>query len=204
MSIDGMQRELDELKQLVASRTDVKSFYDRLLNSISSLTAAEAGLVWDCTAPPYRLISEHRTQLNQALRSAIQQNEHIALLDNAVKRGQPILIPPRNDAPQQMPVIALAPVSRNGDVEIIELFLRPNRTQQDYKQWLQTLHAYSEVAAQLEVTGLAGDGATGQRIGAAVRANNWRPMSWIISPIKSTAAWKSNRPPSPSLTKRED
>ncbi len=145
---EEIQQQLEGLRKLASSGADFTAFYARLLQSISGVTSAEAGLVWNCSQPPFRLIAEHQTQANPELRAAIQQNEHLALLDSAIKRKQPILIPPRSDAPARMPVIALAPVTRNGSTEVIELFLRPNQPETDYKFWLQTLHAYGDLAGQ--------------------------------------------------------
>lgn len=141
-----MQQQLNELKRLAASRVDIKTFYERLLREISDATSAEAGLVWNCSQPPYRLLCDHRMQSSPHLRASIQHQKHVALLDAAIQRNQPILIPPRAEATERLPVIALGPIHRDGEIELIELFLRPDGSEQDFKEWLTCLQEFCQVA----------------------------------------------------------
>ncbi len=141
-----MQQQLEELKRLASGRVDIKTFYDHLIRQISEATSAEAGLVWSCSQSPFRLLAEHQAQPGPNLRSSIQHQKHTALLEAALKRNQPILIPPRTEAPDNLPVIALGPIQRDGEIELIELFLRPDGTETDFKEWLYCLQEFCQVA----------------------------------------------------------
>ncbi len=141
-----MQQQLEELKRLASGRVDIKTFYDHLIRQISEATSAEAGLVWSCSQSPFRLLAEHQAQPGPNLRSSIQHQKHTALLEAALKRNQPILIPPRTEAPDNLPVIALGPIQRDNEIELIELFLRPDGTETDFKEWLYCLQEFCQVA----------------------------------------------------------
>lgn len=147
-----MQEQLNELKRMAASRVDVKTFYERLLREISDVTKAEAGLVWNCSQPPYRMLCDHRVNSSPNLRAAIQHQKHVALLEAAIQRNQPILVPPRAESTERLPVIALGPIQRGGEIEMIELFLPPDGSEQDFKQWLTCLHEFCQVARELNST----------------------------------------------------
>jgi biotin carboxyl carrier protein len=150
-----MQQQLDELKRLASGRVDLKTFYEHLLRQISAATSAQAGLVWDCTQSPYRVVAELQNGSAAQLRSSIQHQKHTALLETAIKRNQPILIPPRAEAPDGLPVIALGPVRRDGEVELIELFLRPDGTEDNFKEWLLCLQEFCLVARELPASAAA-------------------------------------------------
>lgn len=156
-----MQQQLNELKRLAASRVDTKTFYERLLREISNATSAEAGLVWNCSHAPYHLLCDHRLQFRPNLRASILHQKHLALLETAIQRNQPILVPPRAESAERLPVIALGPIHRDGEIELIELFLRPDGSEQDFKEWLSCLQEFCQVARELHPNGVsAGGGAS--------------------------------------------
>jgi multidrug efflux pump subunit AcrA (membrane-fusion protein) len=179
-----MPSQLDELKELARGRVDLTTFYEHLLRQVSQTTEAEAALVWNCSQSPYQVMAEHGRSAHPHVQASMQHPRHAAMLEAAVHRQLPILIPPRTDAPDGLPVIALGPVQRDGKVELIELFLPAGGTEQDFKQWLMSLQEFCQVASRFA----QGPGGEGRGVAAA------RPMPQAPLPRGTSAATAPARP----------
>jgi multidrug efflux pump subunit AcrA (membrane-fusion protein) len=146
-----MSMTTDEtIRELCENSQDRRSFYDGFLRYAGDQTGAVSGIVWDCKTDPIRAVSQVQSKTEEFFKVGISEAEHAALIKQASTRSQSLIVQPKPDdsgnKPSDHPIILISFVSREQNVELVELFLKPGQSEETYRQCLRSLELYCQSA----------------------------------------------------------
>ncbi len=162
-----LEEFVDRLHALARAPVDAATFYRQLLEGCATTLAATGGAVWRQEVPG-RWQVVHQINLDQVADRADAQTHaaHLALLQQAAKADQPLILSPRSGsgATPTNPtdaVIAIAAVDDLATVDeisdgrkpqaIVELFLRTGSSPAAQEGWSELLSTVCQIAADFHL-----------------------------------------------------
>ena len=138
--MNKLDPRLEQIQTLANTRFGRKEFCERFLESISRLTNAQAGAIWD-GKQPFELVCQHAEQ--GPVKIGLTKEAHNNLLEQGLNQPQPLVLRAAEKA-DGMPSILLGKFDRFGK-HIVELFVDPQEGESE-KQVLEFFGAALQFA----------------------------------------------------------
>jgi len=126
-----------EIQRALRQSSTTELLYKQLVSSLIDKSGAHAGIVWNCTAQPFRQIcqavskeqfdstSGSGAQGYAGLRLPLSEQQHLELISKTIEQGAPVFVEPKNGAATQnghdQPSLMFGPIRRGNENELIEL-----------------------------------------------------------------------------------
>ncbi len=147
------QARLDEIRNIVLTSRDVKSFYESFLATVARMSKARIGVAWDCTHPPFHPICQIQPKTAQPMQMAISEQKHMELLNRAAQNSRSFIVQIRADENGNsagQPVLMFGPIRRDSQIELVEFILPNDYDQEACQQVLEELDEFCSIASQFE------------------------------------------------------
>lgn len=112
-----------------------------MLQSIVRSTSAIGAMVWDCDTLPFKKVDYFYAEGVGPIRLGCSPTDRVELIGSVAQTNRPKVAVPRIDevSSNDVPVLAIAPYLPNGRSLVVEAFLSPNQSNDEYQQSLASI-----------------------------------------------------------------
>ncbi|MEM7783087.1 MAG: HlyD family efflux transporter periplasmic adaptor subunit [Planctomycetota bacterium] len=133
-----MKTSTEIIRKMIQQSGNRIEMYRSFLGLLSTEIGAISGIAWDCSAQPFRPITQIQLDNNLPLKLAISESDHIKLLSRCLTGDSSILVRPKSDVDTGKhhvnPVLVISRIENSQTKDLLEIFLSNQLSDREYAE----------------------------------------------------------------------